>query len=142
MAEAVRDSRQDYWRPAKGSLYIAKATLPESLCQRCGSEFALGARFCHVCGIDRDIPTEAELKSQFGGTFDLTRIAKRSGIGLPSLVLLLLGCGCLLAAAITGRTASAETLADWQVVHSMRMEWLLAAIAGLLGGILLKKNPA
>jgi hypothetical protein len=33
-----------------------------------------------------------------------------------------------------------DTLVDWQAVQAWRIEWLLAAMAALLAGILLKKK--
>ena len=139
MQEVVGDSKQDYWRPAKGSLHIAKAVLPESLCQRCGAELALGGRFCHVCGIDRDEPTNTDSDSQIFELFSLTRLSERIGINRASLVCFFIGFVCLVAAALTGKFQPADTLVDWQAVQTWRIEWLLAAVGTFLAGILLKK---
>jgi hypothetical protein len=57
-----------------------------------------------------------------------------------SFVALVLGCACIVAAVFTGFVFNATTLVDWQAVQLWRIEWLLAAIAILLAGVLLKKK--
>lgn len=57
-----------------------------------------------------------------------------------SLAALVLGCACIVAAVVTGFVFNATTLVDWQAVQLWRIEWLLAAIAILLAGILVKKK--
>jgi hypothetical protein len=53
MAQAVNNTHQEFWRPPSVSIEIAAAkavpTMAE-VCQRCGTEFLLGSRFCHACG--------------------------------------------------------------------------------------------
>jgi hypothetical protein len=42
-------------------------------------------------------------------------------------------------AALLGVIYRTDTLLDWQAVQIWRVEWLLAALAALLAGLLLKK---
>ena len=70
---------------------------------------------------------------------DVGLLRKRLGLTVPSLAFLLLGLGCMLAAAIVGFIYKADTLLDWQAIQIWRIEWLLGASAALLAGILLKK---
>jgi hypothetical protein len=46
----------------------------------------------------------------------------------------------MVAALLTGFIFSAATVLDWQAVQLWRIEWLLAAIALFVAGILLKKR--
>jgi hypothetical protein len=61
-------------------------------------------------------------------------------IGLPtaSLIAFILGIGCVAGALLVG-LLTAKTLIDWQAIQYYRAEWLLAATASFVAGILLKK---
>ena len=62
----------------------------------------------------------------------------RLGLPLASLVALVAGVICTLAAIGTGLIYTASTALDWQAVQIWRIGWLLAAVVALLAGILLK----
>jgi len=70
--------------------------------------------------------------------FELIR--KWSGLPLPSLISFLIGLGCVVAALLVG-LLTAKTLVDWQAIQFYRVEWLLAATASFVAGILLR-NPS
>lgn len=69
MAEVVPNTQQDFWRPPTlredameasdpvAMLGLAESGLAEDgmseMCAHCGSEFMIGARFCHACGVNR-----------------------------------------------------------------------------------------
>jgi hypothetical protein len=55
-----------------------------------------------------------------------------SGLGTGTLVSLLIGFGCLVAALVTGVIFSGDNIWDWQAVQAFRIEWLLAGIAFFL----------
>lgn len=61
-------------------------------------------------------------------------------VGLPtaSLIAFILGLGCVAGALLVG-LLTAKTLIDWQAIQYYRAEWLLAATASFVAGILLKK---
>jgi uncharacterized protein (DUF983 family) len=61
-------------------------------------------------------------------------------IGLPtaSLIAFLIGLGCLAGALLVG-LLTARNLVDWQAIQFYRAEWLLAATAAFVAGILLKR---
>jgi hypothetical protein len=65
---------------------------------------------------------------------------KRS-IGLPTaaLVAFILGLGCVAGAIGVSLFYKASTLAEFQAIQMWRIEWLLAATASFVAGILLKK---
>jgi hypothetical protein len=66
----------------------------------------------------------------------------RNWIGLPtaSLIAFVIGVGCVAGALLVG-LLTAKTLVDWQAIQFYRAEWLLAATAAFVAGILLKKPP-
>jgi hypothetical protein len=56
------------------------------------------------------------------------------------MIAFLAGITCVLAAVLVGFIFSANTVLDWQAVQLWRIEWLLAAAAAFLAGILLKRS--
>jgi len=64
----------------------------------------------------------------------------RRWIGLPTaaLIAFTIGLGCVAGALLVG-LLTANTLVDWQAIQFYRAEWLLAATACFVAGILLKK---
>jgi hypothetical protein len=65
-------------------------------------------------------------------------IQGRLGLSTASLIAFILGIGCLAGALLAG-LLTAKTLVDWQAIQFYRVEWLLAATAAFVAGILLKK---
>jgi hypothetical protein len=61
-------------------------------------------------------------------------------VGLPtaSLIAFFVGIGCFAGALLVG-LLTAKTFVDWQAIQFYRAEWLLAATAAFVAGILLKK---
>lgn len=61
-------------------------------------------------------------------------------IGLPtaSLIAFVIGLACVAGALLVG-LLTAKTFVDWQAIQFYRAEWLLAATAAFVAGILLKK---
>jgi hypothetical protein len=60
------------------------------------------------------------------------------GLSRASLIAFLIGLGCVAGALLVG-LLTANTLVDWQAIQFYRVEWLLAATAAFVAGILLKK---
>jgi len=152
MSDTVQDAGRDFWRaplatPASESESSASQTLVEA-CDHCGTEFIVGAGFCHVCGASRGGLTPSVSPSwirYLTVVFAWTRylqfhyIKQRLGLPTAALVSLLIGVGCALVAAMVGIVFSANTVLDWQAVQLWRIQWLLAAVAAFLAGILLKR---
>jgi hypothetical protein len=65
----------------------------------------------------------------------------KSFIGLPtaSLIAFFLGLGCLVGAVGVSFVYKAQNFVDFQAIQMWRIEWLLAATASFVAGILLKK---
>ncbi len=61
-------------------------------------------------------------------------------MGLPaaSLIAFVIGLGCVAGALVVG-LITAKTFVDWQAIQYYRLEWLAAATAAFVAGILLKK---
>jgi len=65
-------------------------------------------------------------------------IKSRTGLGTGSLIAFVVGLACVTGALLVG-LFTAKTLVDWQAIQFYRAEWLLAATASFVAGILLKK---
>lgn len=143
MSEAVHKVQQEYWRPPGQSpraVEPASGLRGQLTCSYCDAEFVVGSRFCHVCGSAREPLVGADRR--WGQVLDFTRIRERLGLATGSLIAFIVGMGCVIAAIATGFIYTAATMPDWQAVQTWRMQWLLAATAAFLAGILLKKADA
>lgn len=137
-------------------------------CPQCGGEYMIGARFCHSCGERRIARSDApngqprlwsETMLLIAPLLDsATAIGKRISIpawmrylhfhsikrwiGLPtaSLVAFLIGLGCVAGAVGVSLFFKASTLPEFQAIQMWRIEWLLAATASFVAGILLKST--
>jgi hypothetical protein len=173
MAQVIHDTPQEFWRPPavrevtseEVSVSDAVPTMAEA-CPRCRTEFLLGSRFCHACGLVRPekgtstaTASRAFLSEKMAwlqsATADLSerKIAfpdwlrylhfheiKRSiGLPTPSLVAFMIGLGCVLGMLGVSLFYRASNLAEFQAIQMWRVEWLLAAIASFVAGLLLKR---
>ncbi|MGZ4833381.1 MAG: hypothetical protein ACXVZQ_10670 [Terriglobales bacterium] len=139
MSEAVHNAQQEYWQPPAQPRSVEPSALRGQLtCEQCGTEFIMGSRFCHVCGAERE-PLVGANSGAWGQFMDFARIREGLGLTTGSLIAFIAGIGCIIAAIATGIMFTAATVLDWQAVQVWRIEWLLAAAAAFLAGILLKK---
>src|SRR5579863_4565919 len=175
MAEVIHDAQQDFWRsptvldPEAVALPATAADMAEA-CGHCGTEFMIGARFCHTCGLRRPaiakVRTDGHvLTSLWPRSMVWVRSCSKSvaaawrkialpdwmqylhfheikrWIGLPTaaLIAFMLGLGCVAGAIGVSLVYRASTLAEFQAIQMWRIEWLLAATASFVAGILLKK---
>lgn len=138
-------------------------------CPRCETEFLVGSRFCHSCGGRRPeaISSSARadaavlagawqrgvrwLQSAVAG-FSLSKvklpvwthrlhfhgIKNWVGLSTASLIAFVIGMACVAGALLVG-LLSAKTWNDFYLIQYYRAEWLLAATASFVAGILLKK---
>jgi len=135
MAEVAHNAQHDFWRPP-----VAQSgdTLVEA-CDRCGTEFMVGAAFCHVCGSSRQTQPAALSNSSWTRYLEFQNIKQGLGLSTGSLVAFLFGIGCLLGVVCVGVIYTMQTFADFQAVQLYRLQWLMAAVAAFVAGILLKK---
>jgi hypothetical protein len=143
MSEVVPTTPQDFWR---SPLVQPDSTSRTQACVDCGSEFMIGAGFCHACGAER--PADNAIHSggwashfEFLRALEFQRVKDRLGLPLPSLIAFLVGVGCLLGTVAVGFVHSVRNPSDFQAVQLWRMQWLLGAVAAFAAGILLK-TPA
>ncbi|MFZ0806949.1 MAG: hypothetical protein WAN03_12225 [Candidatus Sulfotelmatobacter sp.] len=61
------------------------------------------------------------------------------GLSTGSLIAFVIGLGCVAGALVEG-LVNPKTFVDWQAIQFYRAEWLLAATAAFVAGILLKKS--
>jgi ribosomal protein L37E len=141
MADIVHDVHQEFWRPPLN--HTADSEMAES-CRRCGTEFMVGAAFCHICGAGRHRAAATVgnwLKTfDFMRTIELARVKVWFGLPLPSLCAFLLGAAFLIVALAVGFTDVKDSVSDFEAVQLWRIQWLMAACACFLVGILFK-NP-
>jgi hypothetical protein len=184
MAEVVQDTRQEFWRspavlepPVEAALPVAAPEMADA-CADCGTEFMIGARFCHTCGrrrpsTDPTGPVAAEMVGLWARTIHSAWPRLRSGIrpwtaliasswqeiSLPewlhylhfheikrwvglstaALIAFMIGLGCVAGAIGVSFFYRASNLVEFQAIQMWRIEWLLAATASFVAGILLKK---
>lgn len=127
----------EFWRPPLETRQESVPIAQTESCARCGTELIAGSRFCHICGKALKLQFVVH-RIQWARLLDVHRIEERLGLPLASLVALVAGVICTLAAIGTGLIYTANTTLDWQAVQIWRIEWLLAAVVALLAGILLK----
>lgn len=143
MSEVLQDAEHEFWRAPLGPTQIAAVPSPTSneTCPKCASEFVMGAGFCHACGSARKVENPIAPIRSWTHYFEFQHIKEK--LGLPTLVLIsfLAGLGCLICTLCVGIVFSAATILDWQAVQLWRIEWLLAAAACFLAGILLRCAP-
>jgi hypothetical protein len=145
---------------------VSVAAMAEA-CPRCGTEFLLGSRFCFSCGSRRPEAMDATARADaadIAGLWEnairrihssITEIGKLEvpswlhylhfheikravGLSTASLIAFVIGIGCVAGALMVG-LLTAKTFVDWQAIQFYRAEWLLAATASFVAGILLKK---
>ena len=182
MSEVVQNTQQEFWRPpapVAADEIVVREAVPAmaETCPRCSSEFLLGSRFCHACGVRRreaisptaraDAAVIARVWEQGVARMHsvVASLASRKtwsdlwskiqfpawlrylhfheiqswiGLSTASLIAFMIGLGCVAGALVVG-LLTAKTFVDWQAIQFYRAEWLLAATAAFVAGILLKK---
>lgn len=141
MSQAVHNTTQEFWQPPVAHPQSSPAL--ESACAGCGSEFMVGARFCHVCGATRSTRSVAAAHAWmqpllFFRALEFQSVKDWLGLSIAALIAFFAGLGCILAALSVGLIYSVQSLADFQAIQLWRLEWLLAALVAFVAGILLK----
>ncbi|HEX3739125.1 MAG TPA: hypothetical protein VHV29_05305 [Terriglobales bacterium] len=140
MSDAVRDVHQEFWRPPL-SQPIAATNLAEA-CGRCGTEFMVGAAFCHICGGHRHrsdlVPSQSWTKYfELLRALEFSSVTEWFGLPLPALCAFLLGLAFLIVALTMGLVTVHDN-SDFQAVQLWRIQWLIVSCASFLAGILLR----
>jgi hypothetical protein len=135
MSDVLPSAQHEYWRPPvsiEPPVVVPAASTLEA-CIGCGAEFMVGAQFCHRCGCARALRSAAWTRY-----LEFQTIKHVLGLPTASLIAFLIGVGCVLATIAVGMIYSIQNLADFEAVQLWRMQWLLAAIAAFVAGVLLK----
>lgn len=140
MSGAVQNAQHEFWRAPLASPEPQVAASPELVeaCERCNSEFIMGAAFCHVCGSLRHAQEASVTTRRWSRYLEFHNIKEALGLPLPSLIAFLFGTLCAVAAVGVGFVFSATTVLDWQAVQVWRIQWLLGSVAAFVAGLLLK----
>ena len=133
-------TESEFWRPPVHEGAPMAPAAQSDACERCGSDFVVGSRFCHVCGAAREPQLSHTPRLNLSKYLDWTRIKDGLGLGTGSLIAFIVGIACVLGAVFTGIIYTASTVLDWQAVQFWRSEWLLAAITAFSAGVLLKRT--
>jgi hypothetical protein len=136
MSEVMHDTQREFWRPPAPQQEAASAA-----CEGCGTEFMVGARFCHVCGTARQGQIAASAGRNWTRYLEFHNIQQGLGLSTASLIAFFIGAICVLFALATNWIYSERTVLEWQAVQAFRIQALLGAIAAFVAGILLKKTP-
>jgi hypothetical protein len=184
MAQVIQDAPQEFWQSPTLREPVVDAVLPAATqqmaeaCADCGTEFMIGAKFCHTCGRRRPVMVaasadSARLAGLWARSITWAWVRLRSGlrlstaviasswqkisvpdwlhylhfheikrwVGLPTaaLIAFMIGLGCVAGAIGVSLFYRASNLAEFQAIQMWRIEWLLAAIASFVAGVLLKK---
>jgi hypothetical protein len=136
-------------------------------CPHCATEFLMGSRFCHSCGGKRPDVMSSAARSDaavIAGLWEhavhtthsavtawkripfpswlrylhFHEIKHQVGLSTASLIAFVIGLGCVSGALLVG-LLNAKTFVEWQAIQFYRAEWLLAATAAFVAGVLLKK---
>ena len=142
MSDGVRNITQEYWRPVQPPQVEVRSMGAETLCNNCGSEYAVGARFCHVCGNEREPEMNLSKRSRILDLIDFDQISERLGLSAVALVFTFIGMGCVLGAILVGLVYTANTVLDWQAVQIWRVQWMLGALVAFAAAILLNKKKS
>jgi hypothetical protein len=143
MSEVIRDAHQEFWRPPQAEA-LQSAALADT-CHRCGTEFMVGAAFCHICGLNRHTREIASSRNwtrylRFFRVLEFSRVKDWLGLPLPALFAFFAGVAFMVAALAMGLVDVRESTLDFEAVQLWRIEWLIAGCAAFLAGILLKNR--
>jgi cytosine/uracil/thiamine/allantoin permease len=106
----------------------------------------VGAAFCHICGMGRhrsgsNGATNWTQHLSFFQAFDFTQVRTFFGLPVASLCAFLAGCAFLIVGLAQG-FRSAQEFSDFELIQLWRIQWMVAACAAFLAGILLKARKS
>jgi len=139
MSEVLPSAQREFWRPPVVQ-HSTDAPVLVDACHRCGAEFMVDARFCHVCGAGRQMLDESTALHRWTRHLEFHNIQSWLNLPTGSLIAFFIGLGCGLAAILAGFIYSVHTVLEWQAVQMYRIQWLLAAAVAFVAGLLLKRS--
>jgi hypothetical protein len=144
MSDVLPNTQNEFWRPPAVVPEPAASPISLETCPGCGTEFMVGAKFCHACGSARQVASPGlEGWTRYLEFHNIARgfalVRQNLGLALPALTAFVIGVVCFVVAIAVGLIYSVQTFADFQAVQFFRMQWLLAAVAAFVAGILLRR---
>ena len=140
MGEVIDQVQHEFWRPPVQVASDAGTSQDLSeTCARCRTEFIVGSRFCHSCGVVRPGLHAEAILTKVPGFAEFIAAGERIGLTTAAFVAFVAGMICLVGAIAVGVIFGAKTLLDWQAIQLWRIELLLCAIAAFVAGVLLRK---
>ena len=177
MAGFAHDAEHGFWQSPALPGQTADGNLPHSTevmaeaCSHCKSEYMIGAKFCHACGLRRPplaatAASEDSVRGLVARMFAVIQpwietgshywrklpfpawmqylhfheIKRRVGLPTASLIAFIVGLGCVAGALGVSFFYKASNVAEFQAIQMWRIEWLLAATASFVAGVLLKTS--
>jgi hypothetical protein len=110
------------------------------VCDGCSTEFMVGSQFCHICGGSRERAVPATSSRPWTTYLEFHNIKEGLGLSTGSLIAFVIGITCVLGAIAAGMIYSERNVLEWEAVQIYRIQWLLAAAASFVVGILFKKS--
>jgi cytosine/uracil/thiamine/allantoin permease len=106
----------------------------------------VGAAFCHICGMGRHRQVSAAVPTwtkhfEFLKALEFASVKEWFGLPLVSLCAFLIGTAFLTMALAQG-FRSVQDFTDFEAIQLWRIQWLMAACAAFLVGILLKSRKS
>ena len=129
----------EFWRPADAGGSTTHAFERQN-CPNCQAEFSIGARYCHVCGADRNPRAAARRFAALKRYLNWQLFCAWIGLNTAAAIAFVAGIVCVISTLLVGALYQAQTTLEWQAIQTWRMQWLLAASAAFLAGILLRKE--
>jgi hypothetical protein len=140
MTEVARNATQEYWKPVQTQRTEIRGMEAETICANCGSEYAVGARFCHVCGNEREPEMKISRQARIAQMVNFDQLCEKVGLSAAALVLAVIGAVCVLGAILVGLIYTANTVLDWQAVQVWRIQWMLGALVAFVAAILFNRK--
>jgi len=105
MSDVVHNAEQEFWRPPVSPPAAPPAAAAPTMveaCDRCETEFMMGARYCHICGAARQAQGVSPAVRGWTRYLEFQSIEKALALPTASLIAFLTGIGCLVGVLVVG----------------------------------------
>src|SRR5436309_12938713 len=124
MSEVMHNTQREFWRPP-----APQQTAADAACERCGTEFMVGARFCHVCGTARQGQAAITSARNWTRYLEFHNIQQGLGLSTASLIAFLIGAFFTLVTFAPNVIYSERTGLAWHADQASRIQALFGALA-------------
>src|SRR5258708_39957851 len=103
MAELAQSAQHEFWRPPMSAAIAASGqTDMVEACNRCGTEFIVGALFCHTCGAGRAGTHSSAAARLREGVYVAQIFGERLGLSTGAFIAFAIGVCVLVGALAVG----------------------------------------